>query len=108
VTDTLTEIGGLVTDGAGRPTPELSVLVFSQQRNLWSSPRRFSGPARISTDGRYHIVGLPPGDYLLAVVNDLEPRQATDPVILEQLMTGAIAIHLAEGQKVVQDLKVGG
>lgn len=108
VTDTLTEISGLILDGAGRPAPELSVTVFSQNRALWNSPRRFSGAVRLGSDGKYRIVGLPPGDYFLAVVSDIDPLQATDPMFLEQLMTGAVPVHLADGQKVVQDLKIGG
>jgi protocatechuate 3,4-dioxygenase beta subunit len=107
-TNTLTEIAGLVTDAAGRPAPELTVLVFSQERALWSSPRRFSGAIRIGSDGHYRVAGLPPGAYYLAVVTVIEPQQTTDPVFLEQLMTGAIPIRLTDGQKVVQDLKVGG
>jgi uncharacterized protein (DUF2141 family) len=108
ITNALTEISGLITDAAGRPAPELAVLVFSQDRGLWTSPRRFSGATRIASDGKYRITGLPPGNYFLAVVNDVDPLQATDPVFLEQLMTGAVSIKLADGQKVVQDLKIGG
>jgi hypothetical protein len=108
ITNALTEISGLITDSAGRPAPELAVLVFSQDRGLWTSPRRFSGATRIASDGKYRISGLPPGNYFLAVVTDVDPLQATDPVFLEQLMTGAVSIKLADGQKVVQDLKIGG
>ncbi|TAK17180.1 MAG: carboxypeptidase regulatory-like domain-containing protein [Acidobacteria bacterium] len=108
ITDRLTEISGLVTDAAGRPVPEYSVMVFSQDRNLWSSPRRFSGAVRISTDGKYRVAGLPPGAYFLAVVTDVDPLQSTDPTFLEQLMTGAVSIRLTDGQKVVQDLRIGG
>lgn len=108
ITNSLTEISGLITDAAGRPTPELTVLVFSQDRGLWTSPRRFSGATRIASDGKYRITGLPPGNYFLAVVTDVDSLQATDPIFLEQLMTGAVSIRLADGQKVVQDLKIGG
>jgi uncharacterized protein (DUF2141 family) len=108
ITNTLTEVSGLITDAAGRPTPELTVLAFSQDRNLWASPRRFSGATRIASDGKYRITGLPPGGYFLAIVTDIDPLQATDPMFLEQLMTGAVSIHLADGQKIVQDLKIGG
>lgn len=103
-----TEISGIVTDRAGRPTPEFSVMVFSADRALWSSPRRNSGVVRIGTDGRYRVAALPAGDYYLAIVNDIDATQVTDPMFLEQLMTGAVSIRLADGQKLVQDLKIGG
>lgn len=108
ITDRQTEIAGLVTDRAGRPTPEFSVMVFSADRALWTSPRRSSGLTRIGTDGRYRIAALPAGNYYLAIVNDIDATQVTDPTFLEQLMTGAVSIRLTDGQKVVQDLKIGG
>jgi hypothetical protein len=108
ITNALTEISGLIADSAGRPAPELAVLVFSRDRGLWTSPRRFSGATRVGSDGKYRITGIPPGNYFLAVVNDVDPLQATDPVFLEQLMTGAVSVSLSAGQKDVQDLKIGG
>ncbi len=108
ITDQASEISGIVTDRAGRPTPEFSVIVFSADRALWSSPRRNSGIVRIGTDGRYKVPSLPAGSYYLAVVNDIDANQIGDPIFLEQLMTGAVPIRLTDGQKVVQDLKIGG
>ncbi len=108
ITNQQTEISGIVTDRAGRPTPEFSVMVFSAERVHWASPRRSSGIVRISTDGRYRIAALPAGSYYLAIVNDIDANQVSDPMFLEQLMTGAVTIKLTDGQKVVQDLKIGG
>lgn len=108
ITDQVAEISGIVTDRAGRPTPEFSAMVFSAERVLWSSPRRSSGIVRIGTDGRYKVAGLPAGSYYLAIVNDIDANQVSDPMFLEQLMTGAVKITLTDGQKVVQDLKIGG
>lgn len=105
----LTSISGLVTDALGRPSPEFSVVVFPADAELRrAAPRRTSGLVKIATDGRFRVEGLPPGDYLLAVIVDADPQQLNDRAFLEQVAAGAIQIRLAEGQKLVQDLKIGG
>lgn len=109
VSKDLTSISGLVTDALGRPSPEFSVVVFAADAELRrTSPRRTSGLVKIASDGRFKVEGLPPGDYLLAVIVDADPQQLQDRAFLEQIAAGAIQIRLAEGQKVVQDLKIGG
>lgn len=109
ITNRSTEVAGLVSDAAGRPSPEFSAVVFPADRALWTmAPRRTSGLVKIGTDGRYSIKDLPPGDYLLAVIVDADPQQLDDVGFLEQIATGAIAIRLTDGQKLIQDLKIGG
>ena len=109
LTSAPTQISGLVTDALGRPSPEYSVVVFPADPQLRNNaPRRHSGLVKIATDGRFRVEGLPPGDYLLAVIVDADPQQLQDRAFLEQVAAGAIAIHLADGQKLVQDLKIGG
>lgn len=105
--DRQTEISGRVIDSAGRPAVELTVLVFPQDRSLWTSPRRFSGVVPVGSDGSYRVAGLPPGDYFLGVVTDADALQVTDPMFLEQLMTGAMSVALAEGQTLRQDVRIG-
>lgn len=109
ITDRPTEVSGTVTDAAGRPSPEFTALVFPADPSLrLTAPRRTSGLVKIGSDGGFKVEGLPPGDYLLAVIADADPQQLQDRAFLEQIAAGAIPIRLAEGQKVVQDLKIGG
>ena len=76
---------------------------------MWTvSPRRSSGIVRLGSDGRYRVTGLPPGEYLLAAITDIEPGQLNDISFLEQLARAGIRITLAEGEKKVQDVKIGG
>ncbi|MBP8274426.1 MAG: carboxypeptidase regulatory-like domain-containing protein, partial [Acidobacteria bacterium] len=106
---TTTRVSGLVTDALGRPSPEFSVVVFAADPALRrASGRRTSGLIKIGSDGRYTVDDLPPGAYLLAVVVDGDPQQLSDPAFFTQIASGAIAITLAEGQSLVQDLKIGG
>ena len=56
----------------------------------------------------FAVNGLPPGEYYLVAVTDVEPSQLADPAFLESLSTGGLRITLSEGEKKVQDLKLGG
>jgi hypothetical protein len=108
LTDRVTEITGTLLDQLGRPAPEYSVLVFSADRAHWgTAPRRISGLVRLATDGSYRVTGLPPGDYVLCVVTDVDASQLTDPSLLEQLMPAGVKLTLAEGEKKRQDFKIG-
>jgi len=109
MTDRTTEISGVLLDQLGRPAPEYSVIVFSADPAMWAtSPRRNSGIVKLGSDGRYRIAALPPGDYVLCVITDLEPAQLNDAATLEQLARAGIKLTLAEGEKKVQDFKIGG
>ena len=63
---------------------------------------------RPDATGRYRIVGLPPGDYLLAAVSELQPDDFADPAFLEMLVPGSVKISLAEGEKETQDVMLAG
>jgi len=51
---------------------------------------------------------LPPGDYLLAAVSELQPDDFADPAFLEMLVPGSVKISLAEGEKKTQDVMLAG
>jgi hypothetical protein len=67
-----------------------------------------SGAVRLSSDGKYRIVGLPPGEYYLSAISDFEPVQLSDAAFLESLVGQALRVTLLEGETRTQDLRVGG
>jgi hypothetical protein len=102
-------IVGTLRDAQGRPTSEYSMLAFSTDRSLWTTaPRRVSGAVRLSSDGKYSIVGLAPGEYYLCAISDFEPIQLGDPAFLESLIGQAVRVKIGEGETKTQDLRVGG
>ena len=106
-TDLTTELSGTLTDGAGKPISDLSILVFSTDRSQWGSvSRRVRPPTQPSNDGKFKVTGLPAGEYYLGVVTDVEPGDWTDPSFLDQLAAAAIKVTLGEGEKKVQDIKL--
>ena len=61
-----------------------------------------------ASDGKFKLAGLPPGEYYMAAVTEFEYPDLSDPSFLEQFTAGAFKITLAEGEKKVQDIRMGG
>ncbi len=107
-TDRQTELSGVLVDRNGQPTPQFFLLVYPVDRGLWTSGSRWIKPARASVDGSYRITGLPAGDYFLCALTELDTDQQFDPGYLDQLVEASIKLTLAEGERRVQNLRVGG
>ena len=108
VSDRSSELSGRVQDAAGQPMTEVYIVVFSADRTHWAPPSRRIASKRPGSDGRYVVANLPPGAYLVAAVTDVEPNQWFDPAYLQELAPAAIKVTIGDGEKKVQDLKVGG
>ena len=63
---------------------------------------------RPGTDGSYSIKGLPPGEYHLAALPDLETGEWNDPVLLEQLVPSSAKVTLRDGETTTQAFRIGG
>jgi hypothetical protein len=101
-----TEISGLITGERNVPETDATVIAFSQDPSRWGFATRYVRTARPSQDGRYSLRGLPPHDYLVVAVKDIEVGQWQDPEFLETLSAQAVRVSLNEGATHVQDLKV--
>jgi hypothetical protein len=108
LTDRPTTLSGTVRDGAGRPTPNYPILVFSTDRASWFPGSRRIQEARVATDGHFTIVGLPAGEYYVAALTDVSANERTDPSFLESILASSLRITLGDGEKKVQDLKLAG
>jgi hypothetical protein len=101
-----TELSGQISGERGAPETDATVVVFSEDPARWGFGTRYVRTARPNQDGRYNLRGLPPHDYLVVVVKDLEPGQAQDPEFLESVRPQAQRVALAENETRVQDLKM--
>ena len=107
-TDRPTELTGTLQTSDGSPTSDYFVIVFAAERGFWGPSARRSASARPASTGRYVVRNLPPGDYLVAAVTDVEPNEWFDPAFLERLVPAATRITIAESEKKTLDLKITG
>ncbi len=105
-TDRQAELSGTVTNERGQPAPDYTVIVYPADTRYWVSNSMRIRTTRPATDGRFVFTGLPPGEYRLAPIFDLEPGSSNDPAFLQQLDAGAVRVQIGDGEKKVQSLRL--
>ena len=107
-TDRPTELTGTLQPPAGTLASDYFIIVFPADRSAWGPGSRRTMMARPTNTGGYSVRNLPPGDYFLAAVADVELNAWFDPAFLEPLVPAALRFTLTESEKKTQDLRVGG
>jgi hypothetical protein len=109
MTDRGAEVSGRLVDASGKPAPEYVLVVFSADRRFWTPRSPRTQHVRPDANGTFVARDLPAGDYFISAVADLEDGQWNDPAFLAALAAASpVRITLAEGEKKVQDIRVGG
>lgn len=103
-TDGASELSGIVRTALGQPAPDYQIIAFTTDHTLWMPQSRRIQSVRPSADGHYTMRNLPPGEYFLAAVDDVEPGEWFDSAFLQQVAGAAIKVALAEGEQKTQDL----
>jgi hypothetical protein len=106
MTDRPTELAGMMQDAAGKPAPEYYLIAFPQNTAQWVPQSLRIQQVRPAADGKFLFRGLPPGDYFLGGVVDVQPGEWYDRTFLQQLTATAIRLTLAEGEKKTQNIQV--
>jgi hypothetical protein len=107
-TDRRSELSGTLQTGAGDAASDVFVIAYAADRRFWGPNARRVQAVRPGVDGKYAIKDLPPGEYLLAAVTDIDQNEWQDPAFLERLQPLSIKVTIAEGEKKTLDLRVGG
>ncbi|HUF48012.1 MAG TPA: carboxypeptidase-like regulatory domain-containing protein [Vicinamibacterales bacterium] len=103
-----TELAGTLTDAAGRPRFDVTLVAFAVDSRYWWTGTRRIRLARPDTAGYYRMRGLPAGEYFLVAVSGAIPVEPAEPQWLGSLTAGALTVELLPGGQVVQDLKTPG
>jgi hypothetical protein len=106
VTDQLSELSGTVTWSSGASASDYTVIIAPADPRYWIPGARRIQSARPTSVGRYVFRGLPAGNYLLAVVTELEPGSQYDPAFLKVLSGAAVRVTIADGGRHVQDIRL--
>jgi protocatechuate 3,4-dioxygenase beta subunit len=105
-TDTPATLAGTLQDRSGRAATDYYILVFSTNRATWTPGSRRVRMTRPDTGGAFHAKGLPPGEYFVTALTDLEPGEWNDPTLLEQLAGAAVTVTLRDGQTTTQNFQI--
>lgn len=106
MSDRHTELSGTLNTSTGQPGADVFVIAFSSDRAIWGANARRVRAVRPDVDGHFSVLDLPPGDYFLGVVSDIDAEDAQDPALLEQLAPTSVKVTIGEGEKKVQDLQI--
>jgi hypothetical protein len=106
LTQAATTVTGGVVDGRGAAAGDYVVVLFADDRDRWTPRSRFIAAGRPDQENRFKITGLPPGRYLAAAVEYLEPGAERDPEVLERLQAGATPLTLMEAQSQTLTLRL--
>ena len=106
--DRTTELTGVLQDAQGAATSDYTIIVFPTDSQFWVPQSRRIQSVRPGTDGRYTVRNLPPGQYAIAAVTDVEPGEWFDPTFLQELTGASMRITLADGDRKTQDIRLAG
>jgi protocatechuate 3,4-dioxygenase beta subunit len=101
------ELSGTLQDASGRPATDYFVLLLPADPARWRSTNRRVQQVRPLSDGKFTFRALLPGNYLLAAATELEPGATADTEFLTELAKNAVKVTIAEGEKKVQDIRIG-
>ncbi len=100
------ELTGTLTDAAGRPWFDVTLVAFPVDSRYWWTGTRRVRLVRPDTSGVYVMQGLPAGEYWLAAVSGPLPPEPTDPQWLGGLAPAAVRVRVVESQRTIQDIRV--
>ena len=98
LTDQITELAGTVHDDRGDALTKFTVIAFPTDERLWQPQSRHIMASRPDQNAQYRMRGLPPGDYLLAVVKVVQQGEWFDPRFLDDLRRRAARVTLRDGE----------
>ena len=107
-TNSPSELTGALQNSAGTTTTDYFIVVFSTGSAFWFPNSRRIVAVRPDSTGTYVIRNLPPGDYFLSALTDVETGEWFNPEFLRELAAASpIRIAIGEGEKKRQDLRIG-
>jgi len=100
------EVSGRVLDAAGQPTTDYTVVLFTIDKAFWGQQGRRTVRFPPGPNGQFRFMGLLPGEYYICAVSDVSAEDFADPAFFQQLIDASLKIHVDEGEKKAQDLRL--
>ena len=105
-TDRRAELSGRITTARGEPAPGFTLLLYAADERYWAPQSRRIRATRPATTGQYTFGDVPPGEYRLAAILDVEQGAWFDPAFLQQMDPASLRVTIREGEQKVQNLQV--
>ncbi len=106
ISDRVTELSGTVSAVNGEPATDYTVVAFSTDASNWRPMTRYIQVGRPDANGAYRIRGLPPGDYMVVALDDVESGEWYDMTFLDYARRVAVRVTLGDGDTKSLDLKL--
>jgi hypothetical protein len=106
--DTRSHLSGTLETAPGLPATDYFVVVYPADPTLRHHSARRIKVVRPASDGRYVFEDLPPGDYFVGVLADLEAGELSRADFLDELVPDSVRVTLRGAEQVVQNLRIGG
>jgi uncharacterized protein (DUF2141 family) len=105
-TDKQAQLTGTITNQRGQPAPEQTLILYPADERYWLPQSRRIRSTRPSTDGQFSFSGIPPGEYKIVAMVDVEPGAWFDPSFLQQVDAASTRVTIGDGEKKVQHLQI--
>lgn len=105
-TDRRAALTGAITSARGEAAPHFTLILYPADDRYWVPQSRRIRSTRPATTGQFSFADLPPGEYKLAALADVEPGAWTDPAFLQQIDAGSMRVTVREGEHKVQNIQV--
>jgi protocatechuate 3,4-dioxygenase beta subunit len=98
LTSKVTAVSGSVTDAAGQPTADYSVVIFAADDEKWTDRSRFIAIARPNQGGSFIARALPPENYLAIALAGVMGSEWQDPEFLARIKDRATPVAVGDGE----------
>ncbi len=106
LTDKVTDIGGIVTDGRGSRLESTTVMIVPEDLTPGVSPQRFQRILRSDREGKFSVRGMPPGRYVAIAATSIDAGQQYDPELAQRVRQRGHTFSVREGEKVNFELSL--
>jgi hypothetical protein len=106
VTDKVTEVSGVVSDGRGTPLDATAVLIVPEQLSAGMSPTRFVRMLQSDSNGKFSVRAMPAGRYAAVALATFDQGHQFDPGVIDRARQIGKSFTLREGETVTLDLRV--
>jgi len=90
-------LSGRVRTASGQPARDLFLILFAREAEAWVSPAVRVFATQPDQNSQFIFRDVPPGNYLIAAIRDVEPNGWFDPELLKTLAAGAQELMVVDG-----------